>query len=73
MSDPVGSVKRIYAQFDQTLSPEAEAKLQAWRDQHPQGKHGQHSYEKMDIGVSEGEILERFAGYMERYDLGGAS
>jgi hypothetical protein len=73
MSDPIASVKRIYAQFDQTLSPEGEAALLAWHDGHPQGKHGQHSYEKKEIGVSEAEILERFSDYMERYDLGGES
>ena len=73
MADPVGSVKRIYAQFDQELSAEGEAKLVAWRDAHPQGKHGQHRYEKRDIGVSEGEIVERFSDYMDRYGLGDAS
>jgi len=73
MADPIGSVKRIYAQFDQTLSPEGEVALQAWHDGHPQGKHGQHSYEKKEIGVSEEEILERFSDYMARYDLNGDS
>ena len=69
MSDPIGSVKRIYDRFDQRLSPEGEAKLKAWHADHPQGKHGRHSYEKKDIGVSEGEILERFADYMNQYGI----
>ena len=69
MSDPIGSVKRIYDRFDQRLSPEGEAKLKAWHADHPQGKHGQHSYQKKDIGVSEDEILERFADYMNQYGI----
>jgi Ni/Co efflux regulator RcnB len=69
MADPIGSVKRIYARFDQTLSPEGEASLRAWHEGHPQGKHGQHRYEHKDFGVSETEILDRFAAYMERYDM----
>ena len=69
MSDPIGSVKRIYDRFDQRLSPEGEAKLKAWHADHPQGKHGRHSYEKKDIGVSEDEILERFADYMNQYGI----
>jgi Ni/Co efflux regulator RcnB len=73
MADPVGSVKRIYERFDQALSAEGEKQLQAWRDDHPQGKHGQHAYQKQDIGVSEDEILERFAEYMKRYELEGDS
>jgi hypothetical protein len=65
MSDPIGSVKRIYEHFDQELSPEGEKCLRAWHETHPQGKHGQHQYEKKDIGISESRILDRFAGYME--------
>ena len=69
MADPIGSVKKIYARFDQTLSPEGEACLEAWQEGHPQGKHGQHRYEHKDFGVSETEILDRFAAYMERHDM----
>jgi len=69
MSDPVGAAKRIYAHFDQELSAEGETCLQAWQDSHPQGKHGQHVYEKEDIGISETEILDRFAGYMEFFGM----
>jgi hypothetical protein len=69
MADPIGSVKQIYAKFDQVLSPEGEKCLRAWHDDHPQGKHGQHQYEKKSIGISEDEILERFAKYMDRHGL----
>ena len=69
MADPIGSVKQIYARFDQTLSAEGEASLRAWHERHPQGKHGQHRYEHKDFGVSEAEILDRFAAYMERHDM----
>jgi hypothetical protein len=72
MADPVGSVERIYAQFDQSLSPEGERRLEAWRDAHPQGRHGRHEYQETDLGVGEDEILERFAAYIERYDLTGS-
>jgi len=65
MADPIGSVKSIYQHFDQELSPEGEKQLRAWHEAHPQGKHGQHQYEKKDIGISESRILDRLAGYME--------
>ena len=64
------ALDELHARFDQTLSDEGEAKLRAWHEDHPQGKHGQHSYQKKDIGVPEEEILERFGKYMDRYDLG---
>ncbi len=69
MADPIDSVRRIYDRFGQPFTAEAERALRAWHDDHPQGKHGRHGYEKQDIGVSEGEILERFSEYMRRYGL----
>jgi hypothetical protein len=69
MNDPITSVERIYAKFDQKLSEEGEKCLRAWHSDHPQGKHGEHKYEHKDIGVSEEEILERFSVYMDRYGI----
>lgn len=69
MADPIDSVRRIYDRFGQPFTAETERALRAWHDDHPQGKHGRHGYEKQDIGVSEGEILERFGEYMRRYGL----
>ncbi|MAE93947.1 MAG: sulfotransferase family protein [Deltaproteobacteria bacterium] len=69
MADPVGSVKRIYAHFDQTLSAEGETALRAWEAEHPQGKHGGHRYQHRDFGVSEAQILDRFEGYLDYFDM----
>jgi hypothetical protein len=69
MADPIGSVQRIYRHFDQQLSPEGEKRLRAWHDAHPQGRHGRHQYSKRDIGITEAQILDRFADYMEFADL----
>lgn len=69
VADPIGSVKRIYARFDQTLSTEGEAALEKWNAAHPQGRHGQHTYEEKDFVVPDGEILDRFAGYLEFFGM----
>lgn len=69
MADPIGSVKRIYRHFDQVLSTEGEERLEQWHADHPQGRHGQHSYEKDDFGLRESEILDRFAEYMEFHGM----
>jgi hypothetical protein len=69
MADPVGSVKRIYEHFDQALSPAGEKCLEQWHADHPQGKHGQHAYKKDNFGLSETEILDRFADYMEFHGM----
>ena len=69
MADPIGSVKRIYAHFGQELSATGERCLEDWQAAHPQGKHGQHPYRAGDIGISESQILDRFADYLEFHDM----
>ncbi len=69
MSDPIGSVRKIYDHFGQEMRPEGERRLEEWQAAHPHGKHGQHEYEKRDIGVSEDEIRDRFAAYIDRFGL----
>lgn len=69
MADPIGSVKRIYARFDQTWSPAGEAALERWQQAHPQGKHGEHRYARREFVIPDGEIGERFAGYLDFFGM----
>lgn len=69
MGDPVGSVKSIYRYFGQTLSEEGERKLVEWNDANPQSKHGKHDYERKETGVTDAEIRNRFATYMEHFNM----
>jgi hypothetical protein len=69
MSDAVGSVKSIYRYFGQTLSEGGERKLVEWNDANPQSKHGKHDYERKETGVTDAEIRDRFATYMEHFDM----
>ena len=67
--DPVGAIKRMYAHFGFALSAEAERRMQAWHAANPQGKHGGHHYTAAEFGLSEGEIGERFAPYMQHFGV----
>jgi hypothetical protein len=69
MGDPVGSVKSIYRHFGQTLSEDGERKLVEWDHANPQAKHGKHDYERKETGVTDSEILDRFATYMDHFDM----
>lgn len=46
--DPVAVVSRIHAYF--RLAPPSREKLQAWLDENPSGKHGQHKYTLEEYG-----------------------
>ena len=51
-------------------SPEGERRLEAWRDAHPQGEHGQHEYERADVGVAEDEISNALPATSSATSLG---
>jgi len=67
--DPVATVDRIYAKLGLTLDDGAESAISAYVDAHPKGEFGVHRYDLAAFGLDDGEIRERFAGYVERYDV----
>jgi hypothetical protein len=71
VADPIGSVKKIYASFDQQLSAAGEAALASWRDANPQGAHGRHQYEEQEFPLRREEIVERFSDYLDYFDMRG--
>ncbi|MDO7833422.1 sulfotransferase [Sphingobium sp. HBC34] len=64
--DPLGVVRKIYAQFGLALSAEAEAAMRAWAERNAQAGGEGHSYEK--IGRDD-PLIDPFAPYIERYGL----
>jgi hypothetical protein len=68
-ADPVGSVKRIYAHFDQPLSSEGERRLTEWARSNPEQKHGRHEYVHKDIGIGDEEVRERFSAYLDFFGI----
>ena len=69
MRDPMGTVRGIYARFGDEFTPEAEAAAQAYLAQNQKGKHGKHTYDLAEYGLSVGGVRERFADYIERYNI----
>ncbi len=69
MRDPIGTVQGIYARFGEEFTAEAEAAMEGYIAANPKGKHGTHSYDLAEYGLSVGGVRERFAGYIERYGI----
>ncbi len=69
MRDPIGEIRKIYAHFDEPLTPEAEAAMQAYMGDNPKGKLGKHSYALEDYGLSREQVRERYRDYCERYRI----
>jgi len=71
MTDPIKAIKNIHSHFGRELSAAGEEKLRTWHANNPQHKHGRHEYSRAaeDVGMPLGEILERFAPYMEHFGM----
>ena len=67
--EPMAVVRGIYQHFGEPLTGEAEAAMQAYLDANPKGKHGSHSYDLAEFGLSVAGVRERFKDYIERYDI----
>ena len=68
-ADPIGEMRKLYARFDEPLSDEAVTAMQAMLNAKPKDKFGKHEYRLEDYGLTRGEVLEHFAGYIERYGI----
>ncbi len=69
MSDPIAEVKRIYAHFAEPFTPEAETAMAGYMAANPAGKHGRHSYDLAEYGLTKQGVRAEFAGYIERYRI----
>jgi len=49
MREPIGEVRKLYAHFDEPLTPAAEAAMPASSAQ-PKGKHGRHDMRSKTMG-----------------------
>jgi hypothetical protein len=67
--NPLAVVRWIYARLGEQLSPEAEAKMERFLAENPQGKRGRHRYSLADFGLQREAIDEQFRFYTERYDM----
>ncbi len=69
VSDPISSIKRVYRASDAVLSKTAEQRMLDWMKKNPKGKHGDHSYNLSDYGISIADVKKVFDDYLIRYDL----
>jgi len=69
VSDPVGTVAELYRSVGEELDPAARAAMASYVEARPKGKFGTHGYDLAEFGLDAGELSERFAGYVQRYDI----
>jgi hypothetical protein len=69
MADQIGMIRTIYDHFGMELTSEAESRMRSFLDDHPQDKHGLHTYTFDDTGLDAGEMRERAKRYQDYFDV----
>jgi len=69
MRQPIETMRKLYAALGDEFTPEAEASIQAWLDDNPQGKFGRHEYKLGEYGLTPDQVRGMFERYLSRYDI----
>jgi hypothetical protein len=69
VDDSLAVAERIYSHFDMPITAPVRAAFQRHMDANPKGMHGSHDYALEDYGMTTQQIRERFAPYVERFDI----
>jgi hypothetical protein len=69
VQDPLRTIEDLYAACGAELDGCARDAIAAYVNTHPKGALGTHAYDLADFGLDAGELAERFAGYVDRYNI----
>jgi hypothetical protein len=69
VQDPLRTVEDLYAACGAALDGAARDAIAAYVYAHPKGAFGSHVYDLAEFGLDANELAERFAGYIDRYDV----
>ena len=66
-ADPVEAAQGVYRFAGMDFDARAEAAMRGWLAANPSDKHGRHSYQLSDYGLTEARVREVYADYIETY------
>lgn len=66
----MAAVRKIYSQFNMTLTPDVEAAMLAYMKDNPKYKHGMNKYSLEKYGISEAELHDCFHDFIEYFKNG---
>ncbi|MGE4341289.1 MAG: sulfotransferase [Pigmentiphaga sp.] len=69
MRDPIGTMKALYSHFGEPWTEAAESGMRVHLEANPKGRHGKHTYDIGEFGITEAQVRERFADYCRKYAI----
>ena len=69
VSAPMDTISALYAHWGMTLGAEAEARMAEFLRARPRGGYAVHTHRLESFGLEAAALRERFAGYMQTFDV----
>ena len=66
-ADPIGQIRRLYEWLGDELTPATVDRMLAWRADNPKDKHGTHTYDAAQFGITEEALAQRFGPYRDHF------
>ncbi len=66
-ADAISQIRRLYEWLRDELTLTTVDRMQAWRADNPKDKHGTHTYDAVQFGITEQALAERFGPYRNRF------
>lgn len=67
VADPAMAVRQVYEHAGIDFTPQTEASVRQWWAANPSDKHGQHSYQLADYGLTRQQVETVYADYIAQY------
>lgn len=66
-SDPISQIRRIYEWLGDDLTQTTVERMLAWRTDNPRDKHGKHTYNAEQFGITDQALTQCFGAYRDRF------
>ena len=66
-ADPIHQIGRFYDWLGDELTPATVERMMAWRADNPKDKHGRHTYDGAQFGITDEALAQRFGSYRDRF------
>jgi hypothetical protein len=67
--DPLASVQKVYEHTGLEFTQSTASRVSDWVNNNRKGKHGKHRYRLTDYGLTQAEVHEAFADYIDRFGV----
>lgn len=66
-ADPISQIRRLYGWLGDELTQATVDRMLAWRADNPRDKHGRHTYDADQFGITAQALAQRFGTYRDRF------